>query len=44
LPPISTIGFGFTDVSSANLEPFPPARIATFIKKLLALLLDLFSP
>src|SRR4249919_2948410 len=30
LPPISTIGFGRTSVSSANLEPSPPARIPTF--------------
>src|SRR4051794_26269766 len=31
LPPISTIGFGRADVSSASREPRPPARITTFI-------------
>src|SRR4051794_40114015 len=30
-PPISTIGFGRTSVSSASRVPRPPARIATFI-------------
>src|SRR2546430_15506910 len=35
LPPISTIGFGLTRVSSLNLEPTPPARITAFIEKLL---------
>src|SRR6266849_10069444 len=33
-PPISTIGFGLTWVSSLNLEPKPPARITAFMKKL----------
>src|SRR6266478_5631335 len=31
LPPISTIGFGRTSVSSASRVPIPPASIATFI-------------
>ena len=30
LPPISTIGFGRTDVSSASRVPRPPARITAF--------------
>ena len=30
-PPISTIGFGLTSVSSDNLVPKPPANITTFI-------------
>ena len=30
-PPISTIGFGFSEVSSERREPRPPARISTFI-------------
>src|SRR5215208_3317793 len=29
-PPISTIGFGFTSVSSERRVPSPPARITTF--------------
>src|SRR5581483_1537364 len=29
-PPISTIGFGRTSVSSESLVPRPPARITTF--------------
>src|SRR5689334_12094175 len=33
LPPISTIGFGLTRVSSLNLDPTPPARITAFIEK-----------
>ena len=35
LPPISTIGFGLIDVSSASLEPKPPAKITTFISHLI---------
>jgi hypothetical protein len=31
LPPISTIGFGRTAVSSLSREPKPPARITAFI-------------
>src|SRR6266849_10327286 len=31
--PISTIGFGLTRVSSLNLEPKPPAKITTFMKR-----------
>src|SRR5690606_41642728 len=34
-PPISTIGFGFTFVSSLILVPNPPAKITTFIYILL---------
>ncbi len=30
LPPISTIGFGRTDVSSLRREPKPPAKITAF--------------
>src|SRR5438067_2410937 len=30
-PPISTIGFGRTSVSSASLVPSPPARMTTFM-------------
>jgi hypothetical protein len=30
-PPISTIGFGFKDVSSDNLVPNPPAKITACI-------------
>src|SRR3989337_898758 len=30
-PPISTIGFGFTSVSSTRRVPTPPARMATFM-------------
>jgi hypothetical protein len=30
-PPISTIGFGRTEVSSLSLVPYPPARITAFI-------------
>src|SRR3954447_10131421 len=30
-PPISTIGFGLTSVSSARREPTPPASISTFM-------------
>ena len=30
-PPISTIGFGRTEVSSLILVPIPPARMTTFI-------------
>src|SRR5947209_9268319 len=30
LPPISTIGFGRTEVSSVKREPTPPARITAF--------------
>src|SRR5205085_255379 len=30
-PPISTIGFGVTSVSSARRVPSPPARITVFI-------------
>lgn len=30
--PISTIGFGLMVVSSASRVPFPPAKIATFIR------------
>jgi hypothetical protein len=30
-PPISTIGFGFREVSSDRREPSPPARMSTFI-------------
>ena len=30
-PPISTIGFGRTSVSSDRRVPSPPARITTFI-------------
>ena len=31
MPPISTIGLGFTCVSSLMREPNPPARMTTFI-------------
>ena len=31
-PPISTIGFGFSPVSSCSRVPKPPARIATFMR------------
>jgi hypothetical protein len=31
LPPISTIGFGLTAVSSLILVPIPPARMTTFM-------------
>src|SRR4051812_49139071 len=34
-PPISTIGFGRTDVSSARRLPSPPARITAFTADLL---------
>jgi hypothetical protein len=34
LPPISTMGLGRISVSSANLDPSPPARIPTFISNL----------
>ena len=34
LPPISTIGLGFTCVSSLMREPNPPARMTTFIASL----------
>src|SRR6478609_11759047 len=33
LPPISTIGFGRTAVSSLSREPKPPARITAFTAK-----------
>ena len=32
LPPISTIGFGLTFVSSLRREPNPPARMTSFIR------------
>ena len=35
MPPISTIGFGLTVVSSLNRVPIPPARMTTFIGKIL---------
>jgi hypothetical protein len=35
LPPISTIGLGRISVSSANLVPRPPARMATIMAQLL---------
>ncbi len=31
LPPISTIGFGFMEVSSEMRVPVPPAKIILFI-------------
>ena len=34
IPPISIIGLGLMEVSSANLDPNPPASITTFIKHL----------
>src|SRR5919201_339801 len=36
LPPISTIGFGLTWVSSLRREPNPPARMTVFIAQLSA--------
>src|SRR5258708_2200179 len=33
LPPISTIGFGRTEVSSESREPRPPARITAFTSR-----------
>ena len=32
LPPISTIGFGRTVVSSLSRVPMPPARMTVFIR------------
>ena len=32
-PPISTIGFGFVEVSSESLVPRPPASMTAFIAK-----------
>src|SRR5215467_10637610 len=37
LPPISTMGFGLTCVSSLKREPKPPARITAFIESLSSL-------
>src|SRR5215831_15474502 len=37
LPPISTMGFGLTCVSSLNREPKPPARMTAFIESLSSL-------
>src|SRR5579859_7402347 len=41
LPPISTMGFGLTWVSSLKREPKPPARITAFISSLSSLALGL---
>lgn len=37
LPPISTIGFGRTAVSSLSREPNPPAKITAFTRSRLAI-------
>src|SRR6185369_2289296 len=43
LPPISTIGFGRTTVSSLRRVPSPPARITTFIALLPLRSIDTYS-
>jgi hypothetical protein len=40
-PPISTIGFGFITVSSERRVPNPPAKITTFIEKILVVYLKI---